>query len=280
MAIDTADTVTATLHYFTPPEDGAKPYIYINADAATKQRQRNWTTVPHEVQIENIRGKEDTVSLDTTGFQYFRRPANHKTFENDEVIEKEYYPESIELVKELTGASRAVIFDHTIRRRRPGEIEDTPQKRQPVPQVHIDQTPESARARVRRHLPEEDVPKLLAGRFQIINLWRPISHPAYDWPLALCDYRSVDRENDLVPTTLKYPDRDGETYSVKFNPGNKWKYLRGMSPEEVVFIKCYDSQDDGVTANFTPHTAFEDPTTPKDAPLRESIELRLLVFYD
>ncbi len=256
MAIDTTDTVTATLRYFSPPEDGAKPYIYINADASSGQRQRNWTTVPHEVQIENIRGREDTVSLDTTGFQYFRRPAKHTTFENDEVIEKEYYAESIELVKELTGASRAVVFDHSecrmyslsqepgsdrhptaIRRRRPGEIEDSPQKRQPVPQVHIDQTPASARARVQRHLPEEDVPKLLAGRFQIINLWRPISHPAYDWPLALCDYRSVDRENDLVPTTLKYPDRDGETYSVKFNPGNKWKYLRGMAPEEVVFIK-------------------------------------------
>ncbi|RPD65551.1 hypothetical protein L226DRAFT_479784 [Lentinus tigrinus ALCF2SS1-7] len=280
MAIDTADTVTATLHYFSPPEDGSKPYIYINADASTGQRQRNWVTVPHEVQVENIRGKEDTVSLDTTGFQYYRRSVKHTTFENDEVIEKEYYPESIELVKELTGASRAVIFDHTIRRRRPGEVEDTPQKRQPVPQVHIDQTPESARARVRRHLPEGDVPKLLAGRFQIINLWRPISHPAYDWPLALCDYRSVDRHNDVVPTTLKYPDHDGETYSVKFNPGNKWKYLRGMSPEELVLIKCYDSKDDGVTANFTPHTAFEDSTTPKDAPLRESIELRLLVFYD
>lgn len=112
MAIDTADTVTATLHYFSPPPDGSKPYIYINADA-TGERQRNWVTVPHQVQIENIRGKEGTVSLDTTGFQYFRRPAKHTTFENDEIIEKEYYPESIELTKELTGASRVVVFDHS-----------------------------------------------------------------------------------------------------------------------------------------------------------------------
>ena len=42
----------------------------------------------------------------------------------------------------------------------------------------------------------------------------------------------------------------------------------------------FDSRDDGATANFTPHTAFEDPTTPEGSPLRESIELRLLVFYD
>ncbi|KAI0372006.1 hypothetical protein BV20DRAFT_135666 [Pilatotrama ljubarskyi] len=280
MTVSTADTVTATLQYFVPPADGSAPYIYINADPKSGRRQRNWETAAHDVEIENIRGKEDSVSLDTTGFQYFRRAAKHKTFENDEVIEKEYYPESIELVKELTGASRAVVFDHTIRRRRPGEIEDTPQKRQPVPQVHIDQTPQSARDRVYRHLPADDVPKLLAGRFQIINLWRPIRHPAYDWPLALCDWRTVDPTTDLVPTALKYPDRDGQTFSVKYNPNHKFKYLRGMEPDELVLIKCYDSKNDGTTATFTPHTAFADPTTPPDAPLRESIELRLLVFYD
>lgn len=106
-----------------------------------------------------------------------------------------------------------------------------------MPLVHIDQTPESARARVERHLPAEDVPKLLAGRFQIINLWRPIGHPAYDWPLALCDWRSVDRTGDLVASTLRYPDRDGETFGVKFSPNHRWKYLRGMTPEEFVLIK-------------------------------------------
>ncbi|KAI1798151.1 hypothetical protein LXA43DRAFT_1056374 [Ganoderma leucocontextum] len=280
MTVSTADTVPASLCYFSPPPDGSKPFIHINADPSTGQRQRNWVMVPHNSEIENIRGKEHTVSLDTTGFQFFKGAVSHTTFENDEVIEKEYYPQSVELVQRLTGASRAVVFDHTIRRRRPGEIEDSPQKRQPVPQVHIDQTKDSSVARVHRHLPAEDVPKLLANRFQIINLWRPTHHAALDWPLALCDYRTVDRSNDLVPTTLKYPDRDGETFSVKFNPANKWKYVRGMEPDDFVLIKCFDSQDDGKTAVFTPHTAFEDPTTPKDAPLRESIELRLLVFYD
>ena len=56
-------------------------------------------------------------------------------------------------------------------------------KRQPASQVHIEQTPDSAAARVRRHLPAADVPVLLARRFQIINLWRPIGGEAWDWPL-------------------------------------------------------------------------------------------------
>lgn len=92
-----------------------------------------------------------------------------------------------------------------------------------------------------RHLPAEDVPELLKHRFQIINLWRPIKHAAWDWPLALCDYRSIDFHNDLVPTTLRYPDRDGETLGVKYNPNHKWKYMKGMEPDELVLIKWYVS---------------------------------------
>ena len=88
-----------------------------------------------------------------------------------------------------------------------------------------------------RHLPAEDVPKLLSKRFQIINLWRPIEHPALDWPLALCDYRSVDAKKDVFPVALVYPDREGETFGVTYNEKHKWKYLRGMTPEELVLIK-------------------------------------------
>ncbi|KAI0055917.1 hypothetical protein BV25DRAFT_1981241 [Artomyces pyxidatus] len=269
-----------TLQYFTPPADGSKAYNTINADPVTGKRETNWKHTPHTVSIENLRGRESEASLDTTGFQFFHHPAKHTSFANDEEVEREYYPESIELIKELTGASRVVLFDHTIRRRRPGQIDDSPQKRQPVAGVHVDQTAASAIARVHRHLPPADAEALLRRRFQIINLWRPIGHPALDWPLALCDYRSIDTKRDLVPMTLRYPDRDGETFGVQFNDSHRWKYVRGLTPEEGVLIKCFDSVDDGSVAILTPHTAFADPTTPLDAPKRESIELRALVFYD
>ena len=103
--------------------------------------------------------------------------------------------------------------------------------------AHVDQTPASAVARVHRHLPAEDAPELLKHRFQIINLWRPISHKAIDWPLALCDFRSVNEQTDVVPVTLVYPDRKGETYGVQYNPAQKWKYLYGMDTDDVVLIK-------------------------------------------
>ncbi|KZP11663.1 hypothetical protein FIBSPDRAFT_799991 [Athelia psychrophila] len=272
-------TTIGNLIYFAPPANGERPFFTINEDAVTGQRIKNSGEEVHQIEIENLRGKEDSVSLDTAGFQYFKRAAKHTAFANAADVEREYYPESIELIKEVTGASRVVLFDHTIRRRRPGEIEDTPEKRQPVAQVHVDQTTAAAIARVHRHVPA-DADALLKRRFQIINLWRPISHAALDWPLALCDYRSVDVQKDLHPVALIYPDREGETFGVAYNPEHKWKYLRGMETDEVALIKCFDSLQDGSVAVLTPHTGFQDPSTPDNAPPRESIELRALVFYD
>ena len=106
-------SVAADLLYFSPPEDGSKPYTNINADPTTGQRRANWKPEAHTVQIENLRGKEDSVTLDTAGFQFGREAAAHKAFTSDAAIEAEYYPESIKLVKRITGASRIVPFDHS-----------------------------------------------------------------------------------------------------------------------------------------------------------------------
>ena len=51
-----------------------------------------------------------------------------------------------------------------------------------------------------------------------------------------------------------------------------------MQKNEALLLKCYDSMSDG-RARFTAHTAFDDPTTTPDAPARESIEARTLVFF-
>ncbi|KAJ8596668.1 hypothetical protein M405DRAFT_781299, partial [Rhizopogon salebrosus TDB-379] len=156
MAFDT----TGTLKYFLSPPDGSRLYTNINADSVTGELVRNWTEDPHDVRIEDVRGKEALYKLDSAGFQFGREAAKHTSFLDDDEIQNEYYLESIDLIKKVTGASSAVIFDHTIRRRRPGESDDSPQKRQPVALVHVDQTTASAIARVHRHLPPEEAPSL------------------------------------------------------------------------------------------------------------------------
>jgi hypothetical protein len=192
-------------------------------------------------------------------------------------VRTQYYAETISLLEELTGASRVVVFDHTIRRRIPGATDrSTGIPRQPVPRVHNDYTVKSGPQRVRDLLGGE-ADGLLQKRFAVINVWRPIRGPIQDSPLAVSDARSI-HDKDLVATDLIYPDRTGEIYYVKFNPGHKWFYAPAMRDDEIILIKCYDSVDDG-RARFVPHSAFADPTTPAGAPPRESIELRTLVFY-
>lgn len=105
--------VTAELQYFSPPTDGSKAYTYINADTSTGVRPQNWEAVPHDLEIENIRGREGDYTLDNAGFYFGNEKSAHTAFVDDKAIENEYYPESIELVKKITGATRAVIFDHS-----------------------------------------------------------------------------------------------------------------------------------------------------------------------
>jgi hypothetical protein len=66
---------------------------------------------------------------------------------------------------------------------------------------------------------------------------------------------------------------------MTFNPAHRWFYFPRMLAGETLLIKGFDSMTDG-RARFTAHAAFIDPTTPPDAPPRESIEARALLFFD
>jgi hypothetical protein len=118
----------------------------------------------------------------------------------------------------------------------------------------------------------------LQKRFAVINVWKPITGPVLDSPLAVCDARTM-RQQDFIETNLVYSDRVGEVYSVAFREAHRWYYVSEMRSDEALLLKCYDSVEDGI-ARFTAHSAFRDPSTPPDAPARESIEVRTLAFFD
>ena len=267
-----AGTVTGVMNYLAPID--GKPHTYNYEPPAGVPRQ-NFDNAAHEVAIHDLRGREAEFTLDRHGFAAASHRSRELAFSSEDAIRDIYYPESEALLAELLGAERVLIFDHTIRRRRPGQPDHRDGERQPVARVHVDQTSLSGRERVTRHLPAE-AERLLAGRVRIVNLWRPIRGPVFDRPLAMADGASV-APADLVATDLLYPDRTGETYSVTYNPAHRWYYWSGMQPDEVLLLKCYDSAEDGRT-RLSPHTAFVDPRVGDDVPPRQSIELRALVF--
>ncbi|KAH8109312.1 methyltransferase [Phellopilus nigrolimitatus] len=273
-AVLTPHDVPTSLNYYTPEGDET-PYQYVR-DPPPGKPKHNLGNEAHPAVIHDVRGKEDTVSLDTTGFQFVRHTSTEKDFLDEERIQTVYYKEVEELLKRETGAKRVFIFDHTIRR----NYEDSPDFRDkdfrgPVERVHIDQTFDASVARVHHHL-GEDAERLLKSRVRIINVWRPIGHAVAHKPLAVADWRTLDVEHDLVPVRFIYPDRVGGTFSVKYNPALRWNFLSDQTPDEVTLIKCFDS--DVGKARLTPHTAFLDESSPANAPKRQSIEVRTLVF--
>jgi len=269
----TKNAVLAELNFYNEASlDGEKPHNYMYEYDGP---QRNYGDVTHIVPINDIRGHESDFTLDKNGFQIVQSNTLEREFKDDEQIKDGYYKEIEALLKKVTGAHKVVIFDHTIRRAIPGQV-DKPSSRGPVGRVHIDQTPWAGEERVRLHTGDE-AEKLLKERVQIINVWRPINGRVEDHPLALADYRTVDWDKDLIPVALKYREREGETFGVKYSDKLKFYYKSGIDSDEVYLIKCYETKLDG-RARLTPHTAFTDPNTPDNVKPRESIEVRALVF--
>ena len=78
---------------------------------------------------------------------------------------------------------------------------------------------------------------------------------------------------------MRYPRRTGEIYVALHSPLHRWSYFSEMDRSEALVFKQYDSQVSGVS-RFTPHAAYDLPSIPADAPLRESIEVRCLVLFE
>ncbi|HET6183869.1 MAG TPA: CmcJ/NvfI family oxidoreductase [Acetobacteraceae bacterium] len=267
--------VEGALTYLAPMQERARTLAYDPGPGVPRTNMRYET---HRVPVRDMRPIRDAVSLDGEGFALVEHRSEVRDFYDEDELRRVYYPETERVVAAATGAARVVVFDHTIRRRTPGVEDRTPGiPRQPASRIHGDYTEKSGPQRVRDIMGEE-AETLLRRRFAIVNLWRPIRGPLRDMPLALCEAGSVAPE-DWAEQDLVYRDRTGEIYALKYNPRHRWFYAPAMRADEALLLKCYDSARDG-RARFMPHTAFEDPATPPDAPPRESIELRTLAFFD
>ncbi|PCH36585.1 hypothetical protein WOLCODRAFT_157290 [Wolfiporia cocos MD-104 SS10] len=265
--------VTTTMNYYAPIGNEA-PYQYA-LEAPKGVLSANIGTDPRSIVVHDARGREEKFSLDRAGFQFVKHVSQEKGFDTEARIKTVYYEEVEELINNVTGAKRVYIFDHTIRRKVAG-VEDRPGARGPVERVHIDQTFDASVKRVRHHFADDEANRLLSDRVRIINVWRPIHHPAAHKPLAVSDWRYLDVANDLVHVRLIYPERESSTFGVRYNPDHRWYYLSNQKPEEATLIKCYYSKED--RARLTPHSAFLDASAPPELPQRESIEVRCLVF--
>jgi hypothetical protein len=264
------DTIEATVNYLT--DTGEMPYTYTGGPGSTEVRSQG-TLDPRKIVMKNGRGRD--FALEREGFHFVRHDTKVADFFDPKQIQDIYYPEMEALVKAESGASRVVVFDHTLRTADDAFREEH-KIREVVQRVHNDYTEWSGPQRVREILPDE-AEELLRRRFAIVQVWRPIRHPVETFPLAMCDARSL-APKDLVVSERRYPNRVGQTYAIAYNPAHAWYWFPRMRRDEALVFKVFDSLKDG-RARWTAHTSFVDPTSGPNSRPRESIEIRTLAFF-
>jgi hypothetical protein len=267
------EAIEATVNYIL--NNGEKLFTEAAGSGRTDVRTGG-TPDPHSVVIRNAGLHPGEFTLDRTGFVFVRHDTKVRNFFDEDEIRRVYHPEMEALVKAKSGASLVVVFDHTLRTADDAQREAR-KIREAVRRVHNDYTEWSGPQRVRDLLPDE-ADALLRRRFAIVQVWRPINHPAETAPLAICDAGSISTD-DFVVSERRYPNRIGQTYGVTYNPRHRWYWLPNMRSEEALVFKVYDSSKDG-RARWSAHTAFDDPASPPHARPRESIEIRTLAFFD
>lgn len=173
-----------------------------------------------------------------------------------------------------TGATRTIVFTHRIRCFSSDERQHV-NNQAPAHSVHSDFSPTGARHSIQSQIKDKDeLERLLRGRIQIINVWRPLKTVRRD-PLAVCDYQTVDQEEDFVPFKMIFPHDWAEMNRVRFNQKHKWYYLHEQRPDEPLVFKQFDSRSGCETL---PHSAFVIPETQHHDP-RESIEIKMWAFH-
>jgi hypothetical protein len=113
------------------------------------------------------------------------------------------------------------------------------------------------------------------------NVWRALTPPPQDVPLAVCDARSVVAE-DLIPADAIF-DHDGavafsfEALLLRHSPRQRWVYYSNMSCDEALIFKTNDT--DRNCAHCVPHGAFDNPDCPADVLPRASLEMRGIAYW-
>jgi hypothetical protein len=273
-AARTSTTVQGTMNFLV--DTGEKPVTYPDQQLPSGARMTG-TYEDRLVTINDGRAIRDRLSLDKEGFLLLDNPSRVKNFYDEDELKTVGYPEVDALLRQLTGAKKVVIFDHTIR------VEDLGKRKElnvraPVPSVHNDYTDWSAPKRVRDLLTADEAEERLKGRYMFLNVWRPLHGPVESYPLVLCDALSMGPRDFVAADHIYDNGRRGETYRMAFNPSQQWYYFSRMQTDEVVIIKCFDSMTDG-RARYSGHGAARLTTPPPaGAKPRESIEIRTVVF--
>jgi len=231
---------------------------------------------PVEMEIADARPQRPT--LDGAGFTLVGHASSVADFADRTAVAARYRPEIIELVTALSAADLVVVNSPGILRfseRSPAS--GTLDNSRPARFAHVDVSDPTAAEFAQRAAPAGRALR----RFAHYNIWRALSPPPQDVPLALCDARSVAAA-DLIAADAVF-DRPGEPewsfegLVLAHAPAHRWHWFPDLQLHEAVVFKTHDS--DRVRAHCVPHVAFDNAACPPEAAPRASIEMRAIALW-
>lgn len=230
----------------------------------------------HRVRIRNAR--LESPSFGTHGFTLLQRTTDIDFLDKQD-IERRWYPQAQQLIRDLTGAQDVFTFLGILRG---GESDEGGG---PALMAHVDFNAHTLRHWVTK-LGGERGEALAKKRLVNINLWTPV-RPVENSPLAVCDAQSI-APGDLLEISFGRPETrqtdefaggfDSGGFVLAFNANHRWYYYPAMQPNEVLAFRLCDTGGDDV--HMTAHTAFDDPTSVPGAPKRMSYEIRTIAVLD
>jgi hypothetical protein len=234
----------------------------------------------YRVRFQDLRRAERLPSLDREGFTLLKHRSSITDF-SDARQSSLYCAELEQLLREVTRSSQVFLSPKLVLRSKhplqpaPGVITDGI-----ADVVHSDRTDRSVWHEAQLALRHYGIDAIPEGRLVAYNLWRAISPPPQDLPLALCDLRTVRAESLVRADSIGNPasrDEEVEFYLSLADPGHRWCFFSDLTIDELLLFQQFDTAASGPSGCL--HAAFHNPAGTNATATRRSVEARAYVFF-
>jgi len=235
--------------------------------------------VPRAVPIEDLRGRVVAPSLDGEGFRLYPHRSEVSDFRDPAEVQRVHMQEIRELLLEVSGADQVVVTGAGILRFGERSQESGAHNNsRPARFVHVDVSDAAAMNFYARSRPDNGRAVRRSAQY---NVWRVLTPPPQDVPLAVCDARSLMTE-DFIAADAIFDHENAIMFSfeallLRHNPSQRWAHYSDMRSDEVLVFKTNDT--DPSAAHCVPHGAFDNPRCPPDVPPRVSLEMRGTAYW-
>ncbi len=237
-------------------------------------RRDNLNLDPRELTIFDGRDAGGRPSIAVEGIELLPHATGIDDFATAEAMDA-YRLEIQSFIQALTGALDVRVMGTLVRygERSPMSVSGT--QNRPARFAHVDFSEAEVFRRMSLKTPRR------SGRVAMYHVWRALSEPPQDIPLAVCDASSLsDRdlvESDAVRDIGAEPWNCSEGYTVRYNAAHRWFYFSDMKRDEALVFKGYDS--DPAQPIRAPHCAFDRPDAGLHAMPRQSVDTRAFCIF-